>query len=184
MDVISPMDWISRHREPPVVYVAHPVAAQDGETLATCLECGAERTFMPTDVVNADSICIHDSPIRCVQDAVTIVKFNVSRALRWWRWLDQLEAAVWAMPWVTNVTANHGNEFDASRVERGLRDDCAIVRRCSALILVGPRVSRGMKIEAEAAHEVNLPVFRIEHPWTHGEPPAQHPASIPWRRYL
>lgn len=188
MEPISPTTWITKAVERlnrrPMIYVAHPVAARDGETLATCLRCKVQRTYSATDRIDLHAMCEHDDPVHSTGDTAAIVRFNVERALRWWRWLDQIERGLWTMPWVTNVLANHGQEFNADRVTRGLADDCEIVRRCDAVMLVGPRVSHGMKLEAEEILGLGLPVFRIEAPWAAGEPPQHHPTMIPWRLYV
>lgn len=186
MEPINPMLWIAnaveRLSRRPMIYVAHPVAAQKDDTLATCIVCKAARLYGVNDRVNLHLMCEHDAPVTNTMDATEIVRFNVDRALRWWRWLDGLDRALWTMPWVANVLA--GQEHTPGGRERGLLDNCEVAARCDAIMLVGSRVSRGMKLEAEAALAAGATVFRIEAPWCYGEPPEHHPSSIPWRHYL
>ena len=187
--LIDPYPWISRSAalyregaikraaEPPLIYVAHPVAPQRGETLATCSECKAQRTYRIHEGVDLRLLCAHDAPVRHTEEERAIVAFNVARARRWWAWLQQLHGASWIMPWVVNVEHN-GDERDTGAIERGLRDDCNVVRRCDALMLCGPRISSGMAREADAAHEAKIPVFQVR--GFACEPPTRHPRETMW----
>lgn len=65
---------------------------------------------------------------------------NVALCVSWLPYLDVLE----------DSGANH---------ERGLRDDCEMVRRCDAMLMVGHRVSDGMRREAAAAVAACLAVI-------------------------
>lgn len=185
--IVNPSQWITQRVgavlpvRPPMIYVAHPVAAQPGEVLATCTECKAQNTYARGDEVDLRLVCAHDAPVRHVEDKAAIVTFNINRALRWWRWLHLgIPDVVWAMSWFVNVTAN--GEADPVLIERGLRDDCEVVRRCDALMACGQRVSSGMRREAEAAHHVGLELFQIV--GINREPPSHLPAqSVPWLRW-
>lgn len=46
--------------------------------------------------------------------------------------------------------------------ELGLKIDVKLIERCDEVWLCGPVVSAGMKIEAEAAERLNIPVVRME----------------------
>lgn len=172
--VVDPIAWIRQwctenavgNWKHPVVYVAHPVAARPGETLATCSRCKAEYTFAGAEQID---LCEHDEPVRHTEDKAAIVAFNLRRAMRWWRWLHLgIPEAVFLMPWYVNVSAN--GEADPALIERGLRDDCACVMRCDTILNCGPRISSGMGIESNAARDVDNPVFQV--PGFRGEPHA------------
>lgn len=80
------------------------------------------------------------------------VQANLASARDWLRFLigacpDVAFCVSW-LPYL-NVLEDTG----ASR-ERGLRDDCEMVRRCDAVLMVGDRVSAGMRREADCAHVV------------------------------
>lgn len=185
--LVSPTQWIAERIgslipvRAPVVYVAAPVAAQPGEVLATCTECRASFTFLPGDAVDLRLVCEHEAPVRHTEDAAAIVAFNLQRALRWWRWLHiGLPDVVWTMPWYVNVTAN--GEGDPVLIERGLRDDCEIARRCDALMACGPRISSGMAREGRAVHDVGRELFQID--GILKEPPRTWTAAtVPWKRW-
>ena len=188
MEIVNPEQWIAAQVtsvhpvRPPMIYCAHPVAAQPGETLATCMECKATATFLVGAPVDLRLLCAHDAPVKHTQDPAAIVAHNLARALSWWRWISQLEAAVWIMPWYVNVLAN--GEADPHLIKLGLRDDCEVVKRCDALINFGARVSSGMRLESNTMIEVARPVFQVIAPFRDGRPPAADPRTIPWRRWM
>jgi hypothetical protein len=181
--IASPLAWIATHRaQPPVIYVAHPVAPAPGDCIAECLKCRARRLYAASGSLDLRSLCEHDAPVSHSSKRDEIVAYNLERALRWWRWLETLEAAVFTMPWYTNVTAN--GEGDPAKIKRGLRDDVEIVKRCDALILCGPRISSGMRIEADTAHAAGKSVFRVGHIVPgNGEPPDWPADQTPWARW-
>lgn len=179
--LIDPMAWarsmsaIPEH--PPILYVAHPVAPREGETIARCTNCKSEHAFAATDQVDLRHVCEHDAPVRTLTAATDIVAYNLRSALAWWRWLEgSLTEIVFAMPWFTNVTAN--GEGDRTKIQRGLRDDAAIVRRFDGILLCGSRVSSGMQIEAEAARRSNMPVFQIQS--AHTKVPSRSAREVMW----
>jgi hypothetical protein len=177
-NLVSPAQWIAERIgnvipvRPPMLYVAAPVAPQPGEVLARCTECSAVNTFAPGDAVDLRLVCDHDAPVRQVADRDAIVQFNLARALRWWRWLHLgLPEVTWIMPW-----------YDAELIERGLRDDCEVARRCDGLMAVGPRISSGMRREANAVADVGGELFQLQ--GINREPPRAFPApSVPWQRW-
>jgi hypothetical protein len=183
--VVDPKTWIAqwiaheaageyRH---PLIYLAHPVAPRTGETLAWCTHCKAEATYTLSEPLDLRRVCDHDDPVRHTEDPAAIVAYNLRRAIRWWKWYaNTLTEAVFLMPWYVNVTAN--GEADPAKIERGLRDDCATVMRCDALIHNGPRISSGMAREARAAYEVGNAVFQVK--GIHGEPPHISAFDVPW----
>lgn len=176
----SPMQWIAA-RQAPVIYLAHPVAAQPGEVLATCSECSASYTFAHGDAVDLRLVCPHDAPVRHTEDAAKILAFNLRRSMRWWRWLHLgYRDAVWLMPWYVGVTAS--DDSNPELRELGIRDCTATARRCDALMACGPRISSGMRREGAAAAEMGLELFQIA--GTLREPPHHiAPELVSWQRW-
>ena len=72
-------------------------------------------------------------------------------------WLSTLIArcpdVAWCVSWLPYLDVLEDN---ATNRVRGLRDDCAMVRRCDALVMVGPVKggSAGMQREADASSHV------------------------------
>lgn len=52
-------------------------------------------------------------------------------------------------------------EETAENRERGLKIDLALVAKCEEVVMVGPRVSDGMRIEANHAHSIGRPVYNL-----------------------
>lgn len=81
---------------------------------------------------------------------------NLERAKRWLAWLraDLPDDTVIA-PWIEQCELNPDADANPALREQGLQWDEAIVRDlCDGVILVGGRVTPGMKREAEAARTV------------------------------
>lgn len=170
-------EWRRNHSGPPILYLAHPVAPREGETIAQCTNCKSEHAFAAKDPVDLRHVCEHDAPCRTLSSAADVVAYNLRSALAWWRWLEgTITETVFAMPWFTNVTAN-GNG-DPVRVNRGLRDDQAIVARFDGILLCGSRVSSGMQVEADSARAGGLPVFQIWSP--HTKVPDRSAREVMW----
>lgn len=157
MKLVDPKVWAFNHaNEPPILYVAHPVAPRVDQ-----LE------HMPPESVQ--------------YVAQATVSENLRSALAWWRWLEgSLTEIVFAMPWYVNVSAN-GNG-DPALIERGLRDDIEIVQRLDGVVLCGNRVSSGMLKEATAAFASGRPVFQIpgNRDGTH---PVRDAREQPWHEW-
>lgn len=77
---------------------------------------------------------------------------NIARAARWCAWFFKSGYAPVA-DWIVLAS-----QLDESYRERGLVVDCALVKRCDELALVGGQVSDGMRIEAACARLVGVPV--------------------------
>ena len=77
---------------------------------------------------------------------------NIARAARWCAWAFKSGFAPVA-DWIVLAS-----QLDESYREPGLRADCALIKRCDEVWLVGGRVSEGMRIEAAAAKLVGLSV--------------------------
>ena len=80
---------------------------------------------------------------------------NIRRAARWCAWFFKSGYAPVA-DWIVLAS-----QLDESYREQGLRVDCALIKRCDELALVGGRVSGGMRIEVAAAKLVGVPVIDL-----------------------
>ena len=74
---------------------------------------------------------------------------NVNRAHGWLRWLiDRVPDWAFVAAWLPYVDVLDDDQPE-HRV-RGMRDSCAVAARCDGIVLVGGRVSRGMRDEGVA----------------------------------
>lgn len=90
---------------------------------------------------------------------------NLSRAKRWLAWLQAqmpIDVVVIA-PWITAIEVG-ADDGDPAQRERGLRGDCALVRRCDGVFLVGGRISEGMAREAKYARATHDLTFLGDEP--------------------
>lgn len=93
------------------------------------------------------------------------VSDNIARALRWLLWLRRryTRPAIIA-PYIANILAGEDDADPAQRA-RGLEDNCELVaaisvwRAGSGVILVGGRLSDGMRIEGNATLGLGQPVY-------------------------
>lgn len=76
---------------------------------------------------------------------------NRRSAARWALWIGQTFRVSPVADWVWMSAALP--ETPENRAF-GLECDCALVARCDALVMVGPRVSEGMRREAEQARAI------------------------------
>ena len=77
---------------------------------------------------------------------------NLAAARAWLRFLiDACPDVAFCVSWLPYLDVL---EDSGANRERGLRDDCEMVRRCDAVLMVGPRVSDGMRREAKSAYVV------------------------------
>lgn len=84
---------------------------------------------------------------------------NLESARRWLKLLiDGCPDVAWCVSWLPYLDVI--DDSGANR-ERGLRDDCEMVRRCDAIALVGVRVSVGMRTEADAAAANGRPAIDV-----------------------
>jgi hypothetical protein len=79
------------------------------------------------------------------------VPANLARARRWYRWLQ------WAAPdcaivcqWLTAIEVLGENDADPVQRERGIRRSELVAQRCDGVLLVGGRVTEGLRREAAA----------------------------------
>lgn len=74
---------------------------------------------------------------------------NAARARLWLRWLMDSEPDVaFCAPWLPYLDVC--DDDDPAQRERCLRDDLSIAVRCDGIVLVGGRISSGMKLERDA----------------------------------
>src|SRR5678809_190463 len=109
--------------------MAHPVAPT-AEEIADAIR----RWGQPCDEHNGLRVAIRSS---------------LDRALRWLAWLRAaFPEATFIAPWIATIQSLGGDDSPALR-EAGLVDDCAVVERCDGIVLVGCRVSDGMRREMQ-----------------------------------
>lgn len=86
---------------------------------------------------------------------------NLDRARRWMHYLIVRNATVdFCAPWITWCEVFR--ELDDPFIRnRGLEFDCEMVKRCDGVVLCGGRVSRGMRLEADAAVIAGKPVIDL-----------------------
>lgn len=78
------------------------------------------------------------------------VTANVDSGLRWLRWLRHLEVTtVIIAPWIASILAGD-EDHDPAQRERGLVDGETTCGRCNGIVLVGGRVTDGMRREVAA----------------------------------
>ena len=105
--------------------------------------------------------------VRCLYLAHPVagdVPGNVAKAKRWLGFLMiQLPGVAINCPWLPMIDA--GNE----EIDRALRDDLEMARRCDGILLTGGRVSSGMIEERDACSEEGGEVFDLS--FLGSEPP-------------
>jgi hypothetical protein len=176
----------------PIFYMCHPVAPRDGERKWYC-ECGYAKAAIVAPVCERCFTTIPSS-IRSEPTNVAVVCENVRNARRWWRWLATWEAIAVIAPWMVNVEewtiAGMTDETpESALVERGLRDDCAVVARLDGVIITN-RAGRGSTMEGNAALAAGRVAYDLRHygPMPpDGEPGSTaklHPKDADWRWWL
>ena len=127
-----------------LVFMAHPVAPyrrkiDTGSDVASRRYWG-ERTHILT---------------------ITTAK-NLARAKRWLRALqDAFPTTAIIAPWIT-VCEIYDDANPDDRAENLLRG-CYVLGRCDAIVLVGGRISNGMRIEMDHAILAGLNVYDLTH---------------------
>lgn len=79
------------------------------------------------------------------------IEENRAAASKWAAWIATTFRVAVECSWI--VTTGELAETPENRAF-GLEMDCALVRRCDVLVMVGPRVSEGMRRESEHARAV------------------------------
>ncbi len=84
---------------------------------------------------------------------------NLARAKEWYRWCYSLGLdAVFLTPWIMETEILRLDDGDPVVRSAALDRGIAVVRRCDEVWLVGPHVSKGMQIEANAAKEAGIKI--------------------------
>lgn len=74
---------------------------------------------------------------------------NIDRAMCWLAWLRRsFPETTFIAPWIVSVLAG-ADDTDPAQREAGIADDCAVIERCDGIVLVGLRISEGMRREME-----------------------------------
>lgn len=124
-----------------VLYVAHPVAPSEGEIL--------DRLPGDSAIVGVSAWTkIYPEDVKRTTAAAALE--NVKRAGRWLQWLRrEFRETTFIAPWMTSILTGDDDSDPAQR-EAGIVDCCATVERCDGIVLIGPRISSGMRRETEA----------------------------------
>lgn len=86
---------------------------------------------------------------REAMDSGMIVRANLKRAMQWLSWLRKsFPETTFIAPWISDIMAGGGDSNPKQR-EAGLIDCCSVVERCDGIVLVGGRISSGMRREME-----------------------------------
>lgn len=119
-------------------YVAHPVHPTE-EKLFEARQIGYEIGYEQTEE----------------EYRRMIVRDNVAGGKAWLRWLsDRYPALTFVAPWIASLDGGGGDDLDPERRARGLRDCRVTIRACAGMVLVGGRVSAGMRDEMSCAASV------------------------------
>lgn len=101
-------------------------------------------------------------PVRPLPGTTETVESNLRDAEWWLHHLQRANPGVAIIaPWIHEFRIGVGDDSDESQGRPAGLDRCrAVVGRCTGIALCGPRISRGMLIEAEAlSFSRSLPVF-------------------------
>lgn len=103
---------------------------------------------------------------------------NIERARARLRWChERFPAWVVIAPWLAEIEA-YGVTEDGERAQRaaGMARNLEVTRRCDGILLVGGRVSAGMRAELKAAMHAGKRVFDLTWPARRSTPlPCAHP---------
>jgi hypothetical protein len=84
-----------------------------------------------------------------------IVRANIASAKVWLVWLSRrFPTVTFIAPWIAALDGGGGDDLDPECRRRGIRDCLRTVRRCDGIVLLGGRVSNGMREEALHARSV------------------------------
>ena len=120
-----------------VLYMAHPVAPTNLEIEATPW-----------------------SPLVDMRAKIAL-QVNLDAALRCLAWLrSSFPEITFIAPWIATIKSLGNDDSPALRAA-GLVDDCAVVERCNGIVLMGKRISIGMRREMEHGSAANFPDFSV-----------------------
>ncbi len=84
-------------------------------------------------------------------------EIHMANAKVWFRFLiDHTDWAI-SVPWLAYTTTLD----EATYRDRGIRDDLQSLSRCDAVVLCGPHISPGMRIEADRAISLGMPIVDL-----------------------
>jgi hypothetical protein len=87
---------------------------------------------------------------------------NVAKTKRWLKFLmDQLPGVAINCLWLPMIDC--GNGANQEEIDRALRDDVEMARRCDGILLTGGVVSSGMAEERDGCNEEGGEVFDLTH---------------------
>lgn len=128
-----------------LLYMAHPVSPTPDEIAAPAIQFAA-KTRITTP---------HSRDERAMHLATSA---NINSAMRWLAWLRKsFPETTFIAPWIAGVLSVGGDGSPEER-EAGMVDCCAVVERCDGIVLVGGRISSGMRREME--HGQRRPMTR------------------------
>lgn len=87
---------------------------------------------------------------------------NTARALRWLAYLTSISVDHVIAPWIAGLLAGE-DDSDPEQRERGLQTCAETARRCDGIILIGGRISSGMRREMDAVRESGGRVIDLTH---------------------
>lgn len=123
-----------------LLYVAHPVSPTDAELLDRMPH---EATLVGLERWSAN----YPGDVR--RHTESQAKSNIARAMRWLDWLRRsFVETTFIAPWITSILAG-ADDSDPVQREAGMLDCLATVERCDGIVLVGDRISSGMRRETE-----------------------------------
>lgn len=90
-------------------------------------------------------------PIPDTERVALATRANLDRAMAWLSWLRRsFPETTFIAPWIASILAG-ADDADPAQREAAFLDCCAVVERCDGIVLVGPRISEGMRREMEHA---------------------------------
>lgn len=108
-----------------ILYVAHPVSPTDAE------------------------MAIASGSISTLPTMTVAINRNLKRAMRWLDWLRRsFPETTFVAPWIASILAG-ADDSDPVQREAGMLDCLATIERCDGIVLVGDRISSGMRRETE-----------------------------------
>jgi hypothetical protein len=120
-----------------LLYVAHPLAPSVDDLAAM-------RDLDVFKGENDEYDCGYDL---CVERCA--LRANMESAMKWLAWLRaSFPETTFIAPWIATVMSLDGDDSPELR-EAGLVDDCTVIERCDGIVLVGARISSGMRREME-----------------------------------
>lgn len=104
---------------------------------------------------------------------------KLARAKRWLRWIEETQPVAVNANWILECEV--WDDSNPEEREAGLRRNIEHIRRCDEIWAVGGEISRGMKVEIEAASSYGVPLMDLTEA---GEEPPTEEIRIPPLRWL